>query len=79
MKRFCFLAVLMLLGPSAYAGETISFLVGGHRVQIERPGIAVRLPAPRFLFRQSHVTALTTVIAITTAIVNNARQRSLSR
>ena len=35
MKRFCFLAVLMLLSPSAYAGETISFVVGGHRVQID--------------------------------------------
>jgi len=35
MKRLCFLAALMLLGPSAYAGESISFVVGGHRVQID--------------------------------------------
>jgi uncharacterized protein (DUF2147 family) len=35
MKRYCLLAVLMLLGPSAYAGNSISFVVGGHRVHIE--------------------------------------------
>ena len=35
MKRFCFLAVLMVLSSSAYAGRSISFSVGGHRVQIE--------------------------------------------
>ena len=36
MKRLCFLAVLMLLSSSAYAGDSISFTVGGHRVHIER-------------------------------------------
>ncbi|MET3840151.1 DUF2147 domain-containing protein [Bradyrhizobium sp. OAE829] len=35
MKRFCFLAALMLLSPSAYAGDSISFVVGGHRIQID--------------------------------------------
>jgi uncharacterized protein (DUF2147 family) len=35
MKRVCFLAVLMALSSSAYAGKSISFSVGGHRVQIE--------------------------------------------
>jgi hypothetical protein len=35
MKRFCFLAVLMALSSSAYAGGSISFSVGGHRVHIE--------------------------------------------
>jgi uncharacterized protein (DUF2147 family) len=35
MKRFCFLAVLMALSSSAYAGKSISFSVGGHRVHIE--------------------------------------------
>jgi hypothetical protein len=35
MKRYCLLAVLMLLSPSAYAGNSISFTVGGHRVHIE--------------------------------------------
>jgi hypothetical protein len=35
MKRHCLLAVLMLLSPSAYAGNSISFVVGGHRVHIE--------------------------------------------
>ena len=35
MKRYCLLAVLMLLGPSAYAGNSISFVVSGHRVHIE--------------------------------------------
>jgi hypothetical protein len=35
MKRFCFLAVLMVLSSSAQAGGSISFSVGGHRVHIE--------------------------------------------
>jgi hypothetical protein len=35
MKRLCFLAVLMALSSSAYAGRSISFSLGGHRVQIE--------------------------------------------
>jgi hypothetical protein len=35
MKRFCFLAVLVVLSSSAHAGGSISFTVGGHRVQIE--------------------------------------------
>ena len=35
MKRFCFLAVLIALSSSAYAGGSISFSVGGHRVHIE--------------------------------------------
>jgi uncharacterized protein (DUF2147 family) len=35
MKRFCFLAVLIALTSSAHAGRSISFSLGGHRVQIE--------------------------------------------
>jgi hypothetical protein len=35
MKRYCLLAVLILLSPSAYAGNSISFVVGGHRIHIE--------------------------------------------
>ena len=35
MKRFCLLAVLTLLSPSAFAGDSFSFLVGGHRVHID--------------------------------------------
>ena len=35
MKRLCFLVVLMVLSSSAYAGGSISFTVGGHRVHIE--------------------------------------------
>ncbi|MGY2904358.1 DUF2147 domain-containing protein [Bradyrhizobium sp. URHC0002] len=35
MKRLCFLAVLMALSSSAYAGRSISFKVGSHRVHIE--------------------------------------------
>jgi len=35
MKRVFFLAVLMALSSSAYAGRSISFSLGGHRVQIE--------------------------------------------
>lgn len=37
MKRLCFLAVLMLLSSSAYAGNSFSFVVGGHRIRIEAP------------------------------------------
>jgi uncharacterized protein (DUF2147 family) len=35
MKRVFFLAVLMAFSSSAYAGKSISFSLGGHRVQIE--------------------------------------------
>ena len=35
MKRVFLLAVLMALSSSAYAGRSISFSLGGHRVQIE--------------------------------------------
>jgi uncharacterized protein (DUF2147 family) len=35
MKRIYLLAVLMALSPSAYAGSSISFSVGGHRIHIE--------------------------------------------
>jgi Uncharacterized protein conserved in bacteria (DUF2147) len=37
MKRFCYLVVLMMVSPSAYAGESLSFVVGGHRIHIEAP------------------------------------------
>ena len=37
MKRLCFLAVLMLLSSSAYAGNSFSFSIGGHRIRIEAP------------------------------------------
>jgi uncharacterized protein (DUF2147 family) len=35
MKRFCFLAALLVLSSPAYAGRSISFSVGSHRVHIE--------------------------------------------
>jgi hypothetical protein len=35
MKRFCFLAVMMLASSSADAGGSVSFTVRGHRVHIE--------------------------------------------
>jgi hypothetical protein len=35
MKRLYWLAVLMVLSPSAHAGSSISFSVGGHRIHIE--------------------------------------------
>lgn len=35
MKRFCFLVVLTLLSPSAYARDQVSFVVAGHRIHIE--------------------------------------------
>jgi hypothetical protein len=38
MQRYCLVAVLMLLSPSAHAGNSISFTVGGHRIHIEAPG-----------------------------------------
>lgn len=37
MKRICFLAVLMALSSSAHAGNSFSFVVGGHRIRIEAP------------------------------------------
>jgi hypothetical protein len=39
MKRFGYLAVLMVLSSSAYAGEQVSFTVAGHRVRIEGAAI----------------------------------------
>jgi len=35
MKRFCAVAVLMLLGSSADAGDSFSFVIGGHHIHIE--------------------------------------------
>jgi uncharacterized protein (DUF2147 family) len=35
MRRFCFLAVLMVLSPCAHAGGSFSFSIGGHRIHIE--------------------------------------------
>ena len=35
MKRSCLLVVLMVLSSSAYAGESYSFVVAGHRIRIE--------------------------------------------
>ncbi|HEY3794277.1 MAG TPA: DUF2147 domain-containing protein [Bradyrhizobium sp.] len=35
MKRFCALAVLMLFGSPAYAGNSFSFVIGGHHIHIE--------------------------------------------
>jgi hypothetical protein len=37
MKRFCYLTVLMVLSSSAYAGNSFSFVVGGHRIRIDAP------------------------------------------
>jgi uncharacterized protein (DUF2147 family) len=37
MKRFCCLAVLMVLSSSAHAGGSYSFIVGGHRIRIDAP------------------------------------------
>jgi hypothetical protein len=37
MKRLFYLAVLMLLSPSAYAGNSFPFVVGDHRIHIEAP------------------------------------------
>jgi uncharacterized protein (DUF2147 family) len=37
MKRICFLLMLMVLSSSAYADNSISVVIGGHRVHIEAP------------------------------------------
>jgi uncharacterized protein (DUF2147 family) len=37
MKRICFLVVLMAFSSFAYAGNSFSFVVGGHRIRIEAP------------------------------------------
>jgi hypothetical protein len=37
MKRFCTLVALMVLSSSADAGESFSFVFGGHRIHIEAP------------------------------------------
>ena len=37
MKRFCSLVVLMVLSSSAHAGNSFSFVIGGHRIHIEAP------------------------------------------
>jgi uncharacterized protein (DUF2147 family) len=37
IKRLLSVAVLMLLSPSAYAGSSFSFVVGGHRIHVEAP------------------------------------------
>jgi uncharacterized protein (DUF2147 family) len=37
MKRICFLLMLMVLSSSAYADNSISFVIGGHRIHIEAP------------------------------------------
>jgi uncharacterized protein (DUF2147 family) len=37
MKRLCFLVVLTALSSCAYAGSSLSFTVGGHRIRIEAP------------------------------------------
>ena len=37
MKRCCYLLMLMLLSSSAYAGESFSFVVAGHRIHLEAP------------------------------------------
>jgi uncharacterized protein (DUF2147 family) len=35
MKRFLYLLVPMVLSSSAYAGDAVSFVIGGHRIHIE--------------------------------------------
>ncbi len=40
MRRFCYLAMLMMLmmlSSSAHAGNSFSFTVAGHHIQIESP------------------------------------------
>jgi Uncharacterized protein conserved in bacteria (DUF2147) len=37
MRRLGYLAALLLLSSSADAGEQLSFVIGGHRIQIEAP------------------------------------------
>ena len=37
MKRFCVFLALIVLSSSAYAGDSYSFVVAGHRIHIEAP------------------------------------------
>jgi uncharacterized protein (DUF2147 family) len=37
MKRLCLLVVLMALSSTAYAGSSLSFVIGGHRIRVEAP------------------------------------------
>ena len=37
MNRLCTLVALMVLSSSAQAGNSFSFVVGGHRIRIEAP------------------------------------------
>src|SRR4029077_425937 len=37
MQRLGYLVVLMALSSSAQAGDTLSFVIGGHRVNIDAP------------------------------------------
>lgn len=37
MPRFCYLLMLVVLSSPACAGESLSFVVGGHRIRIEAP------------------------------------------
>src|ERR1700736_3433549 len=37
MKRFGYLAMLMVLSSSAYAGDSYSLVFGGHRIHVEAP------------------------------------------
>jgi hypothetical protein len=37
MQRLCLLVVLMVFGSAAHAGNSLSFVVGGHRIRIEAP------------------------------------------
>ena len=66
MKRFWFLVVLMVLSSSADAGNSLSFVVGGHRIRIEAPrhchSTVMRLGIdPRHLSkRAAGATAMTT-------------------
>ena len=45
MKRCCYLLMLMLLSSSAYAGESYSFVVAGHRIHLE--ALPPPIPDPR--------------------------------
>jgi uncharacterized protein (DUF2147 family) len=37
MKRFGYLVLLMAFSPSAYAGDSFSFTIAGHRIHVEAP------------------------------------------
>ena len=68
MKRFVLLVVLMLFSSSAFAGDWTSFTSADAASKSKRPGIAVRVPAPRLRATTAIGIATMTTTMMTIAI-----------